>query len=731
MHVGDHHLTDRRGVAIVDEMTHGSLRWLFREVSVSDVGIDGHIELIDGDRATGKLLGVQIKSGRSWFREPSNGGWVYRGDPRHLDYWRGYALPVLIVLVDVEARIAYWQHLDPTTIQSTGQGWKALVPADQVLDDSSRDALTRLFRPSTMRTASSAPRRALQPLHRATASDVANGWPGDDKLGTDIRSVAAALHEANLGGVEMLVGVPLPPFGAHAALVLAGTHPRSGLPSYVLIESEKARIRLRGRVGTDWRVPRTSAEERAEQAKGALRRAVPVLNVQPDWITSMVLHGEKDSAQSVLIDQRFRANLSEFLSETTASAVAELLIGSRVRPEVRIGGWVWDQFIDDAIDLSQEQEAAYRLALDAVIDAVRRDEKTVCLIVGPSGSGKTSLGLRLLRHFLNDGVQALHSTGSRSLTQSFRRLAGPTRFREVFKYHNSFSMTEPNAVDVLVCDEAHRIRETSTNRYTPRSEQSGRAQVEELIAAARVPIFLLDEHQIIRPGEIGGVMLIEQAAQRLGAGIHRIELTETYRWGGSSLYLDWVDTLLRGDKASRFKMPAAAGYTVKMAISPADMENELLSWHQQGQAARIVAGYCWPWSGLRPDGSLVGDIKIGAWERPWVIKSDRTSGGAPGAPYWAIDPAGVGQIGSVYVVQGFEFAWCGVIIGPDLVVRDSEWVVRPENSRDPALRRVRNPQEHARYALNSYRVLLTRAVTGTIIYSTDEETRCYLASMIE
>ncbi|MEW1587019.1 DNA/RNA helicase domain-containing protein [Micromonospora vinacea] len=71
---------------------------------------------------------------------------------------------------------------------------------------------------------------------------------------------------------------------------------------------------------------------------------------------------------------------------------------------------------------------------------------------------------------------------------------------------------------------------------------------------------------------------------------------------------------------------AAAGYTVKVAISPTDMENELLSWHQQGQAARIVAGYCWPWSDPRPDGSLVKDIKIGAWERPWAIKSDRANG---------------------------------------------------------------------------------------------------------
>ncbi|WP_281397997.1 DNA/RNA helicase domain-containing protein [Actinomadura alba] len=74
-----------------------------------------------------------------------------------------------------------------------------------------------------------------------------------------------------------------------------------------------------------------------------------------------------------------------------------------------------------------------------------------------------------------------------------------------------------NGLDVLICDEAHRIREVSANQYTPARLRTGRPQVDELIDAARVPVFLLDEHQIVRPGEIGSVEQIPQVRRGQGA----------------------------------------------------------------------------------------------------------------------------------------------------------------------------------------------------------------------
>ena len=72
--------------------------------------------------------------------------------------------------------------------------------------------------------------------------------------------------------------------------------------------------------------------------------------------------------------------------------------------------------------------------------------------------------------------------------------------RSLFTYFNSFIDAEhATRLDVLICDEAHRIRETSRQPVHPGRGDgpppSGRC--EELIAVARVPVFLLDEHQVV------------------------------------------------------------------------------------------------------------------------------------------------------------------------------------------------------------------------------------------
>lgn len=57
------------------------MRWIFRDQPISDTGIDGLIEPCDlSHNATGKLIGCQVKSGPSYFREETHSGFIYRGD---------------------------------------------------------------------------------------------------------------------------------------------------------------------------------------------------------------------------------------------------------------------------------------------------------------------------------------------------------------------------------------------------------------------------------------------------------------------------------------------------------------------------------------------------------------------------------------------------------------------------------------------------------------------------
>lgn len=85
--------------------------------------------------------------------------------------------------------------------------------------------------------------------------------------------------------------------------------------------------------------------------------------------------------------------------------------------------------------------------------------------------------------------------------------------------------------------------------------------------------------------------------------------------------------------------------------------------------------------------------------------------------------------------QGFEYDWSGVIIRPGLIWRENGWVVDRAASKDPALRKGNGKTAASdfdvdRLIRNTYKVFLTRGMVGTVIYSTDPETRAELRELL-
>lgn len=182
------------------------------------------------------------------------------------------------------------------------------------------------------------------------------------------------------------------------------------------------------------------------------------------------------------------------------------------------------------------------------------------------------IALSLLGELSRQGRTALHATGSSAFTQTLRRLAGARapRVKGMFKYFNQFIDAEPNGPDVLICDEAHRLGETSANRYTSAKLRSGRAQVSELIDAARAPVFLLDEHQVVRPGEIGTIDDIEDAATAAGLKVRVIPLDGQFRCGGSRAYEEWVLRLLGLEEGGPVPWEGDDAFALAIAPAPTD-----------------------------------------------------------------------------------------------------------------------------------------------------------------
>ncbi|MFG2519103.1 DNA/RNA helicase domain-containing protein [Streptomyces sp. NPDC048527] len=578
--------------------------------------------------------------------------------------------------------------------------------------------------------------------HKPSTSEV-RSWE------RSIPVLASVLNDAGLGQVEMLLEYGLPLNSKRADVVLAGVHPQTGQPSFVVIELKQ------------WSSAEPADDDPSlchldsyarpvlnpvDQVRGYCQYLVSfngALAEHPERICGAAyLHNatefgvgglfeaEQDAYGQLFIGAR-RGEFIDFLrsklgAESGALAADELLSG-KVGPSKQLMAVAAQEVRErEQFVLLDEQLVAYRMVLKAVRRAKQSDHKEVVVVTGGPGTGKSVIALSLLGELYRQGIPALHATGSSSFTTTMRKVAGARKpqVRELFKYFNSFMTAERNSLEVLICDEAHRMRETSANRYTSAANRTGKAQIEELIDVARVPVFLLDEHQVVRPGEMGTVAEIRAAAAAKGLQCYVVPLDSQFRCGGSDAYLHWIVRLLGLEPGGPAEWEPDDKMQLMVADSPHELEDFLDGRRAQGYSARMSAGYCWKWTKKVPPGQpLPADVTVGQWQRPWNVFGDRSIGGAPPAALWATDPAGFGQVGCVYTAQGFEYDWSGVIIGPDLVWRGDRWVTDRTASKDPAFKKSTPDSDVDRLIRNTYKVLLTRGMVGTVIYSTDIETR--------
>ncbi|MFE9169000.1 DNA/RNA helicase domain-containing protein [Streptomyces kebangsaanensis] len=586
--------------------------------------------------------------------------------------------------------------------------------------------------------------------HRPSAAEI-RSWE------RSIPTLAAALNDAGLGDVEMMLEYALPLNSKRADAVLAGVHPATGEPSYVVVELKQwSQAEPDEDDPTLCRIdaythPVLNPIEQVRRYCEYLVNFNGAVAEHPGRVSGVAyLHNATEfgvgGLRAIELDDRgqmFTGERRGDFIDHLRTKLSDKVPGAHAADELRAGRTVpskqlmsvaaqevreREQFV-----LLDEQQVAYRMVLNAVRKAKRSDHKEIVVVTGGPGTGKSVIALSLLGELYRQGIPALHATGSQSFTKTMRKVAG-TRKREVqdlFKYFNSFMTAEKNSLDVLICDEAHRIRETSANRYTPAAQRTGKRQIDELIDVARVPVFLLDEHQVVRPGEMGTVEDIEAAAAAKGLECHVVPLESQFRCGGSDAYLRWVKRLLGLESGGPVVWEPDDRMQLLVADSPQEMEAFLQARRDQGYGARMSAGYCWPWSKEPgPGDPLPTDVVIGDWARPWNLRGDRSVSGAPPSALWATDPAGFGQVGCVYTAQGFEYDWSGVIIGPDLVWRGDRWITDRTRSEDPVFKKATSDADVDRLIRNTYKVLLTRGMIGTIVYSTDPETREKLRELV-
>lgn len=430
--------------------------------------------------------------------------------------------------------------------------------------------------------------------------------------------------------------------------------------------------------------------------------------------------------------------LSEYLSAGSGTEIFNRFMQSPVEPSKKllentakiIKG-------EKSFSLLNEQLIAKNVIISKLKKSEKSDKKSVIVVHGGPGTGKSVIAFNLLAEL---GVRARknnvrYACKSKPFIEAIRATVGKES-RELFVNLDVFAptLTKENDYDVILVDEAHRIAKKSGHQFTPKEHRTDMPQVEQLVRAGKVSVFFIDDKQNVRGREVGSSKLLKEAAEKYNADFEEVTLASQFRCNGSDGYLLWLDSVL-GYTPENKKLGKNDNFDFKIVDSPEKLYSSLLEKEielKKPNSARLVAGFCWPWSQkLAENGELVKDVKIGKFEMPWETHGKvKPPKGYVKWYEWAYKPDGIKQVGCIYTVQGFEFEYIGVIIGDDLIYDSTtnSLIGNITGNCDPTLKH--NKVNFTTYARNIYRVLLSRGMKGCYVYFTNKEVEKYFRERI-
>lgn len=378
-----------------------------------------------------------------------------------------------------------------------------------------------------------------------------------------------------------------------------------------------------------------------------------------------------------------------------------------------------------------EQKLIFEQAL-TLSKQTNSKNKKVLIVEGGPGTGKSVVAINLLVAItkLNKLTQYItRNSAPRQVYES--KLAGSfkkSHISNLFSGSGSFHSVKSGLFDALIIDEAHRLNEKSGM-----FKNKGENQVKEIINAANFSVFFIDEDQKVTLHDIGEKEEIRKWAVKAGAEVFETALTSQFRCNGSDGYLAWLDNALQIKETANTTLEDI-DYDLRVFDSPASLRDSIYEKNKINNKARMVAGYCWKW--LSKNNPLMDDIAFPEFDfsAKWNLSDD--------GMLWIIKEESVKEVGCIHTCQGLEVDYIGVIIGPDLIVRNGK-VITDASKRASADSSVRgykklmkeNPEDTKvltdKIIKNTYRTLMTRGQKGCFIYSTDYETQQYFVNILK
>jgi DUF2075 family protein len=432
--------------------------------------------------------------------------------------------------------------------------------------------------------------------------------------------------------------------------------------------------------------------------------------------TPVFIKGQKKEIVSLISDRIKTGGGVELLKKVDASPT---------RPSLQLADAVTKMLQGkEAFVLIDDQKTVLETIVKAAENGIS-GSKQVVIVKGGPGTGKSVIAINALSRLMGQRLIARYVTPNAAPRAVFEiKLKSAFKggeIKELFSGSGNFTGIEENDFDVLIVDEAHRLK--LRTQYS----KGGDNQIREVIHAAKTSVFFLDEAQKVTWKDIGEAFEIEKFAKSMGAEVHYLELKSQFRCNGSDGYLSWLDESLEilEDSGSPF---TGVNYDFKLFDDPSSLYEEIRLKNKVGNKSRMLAGYCWDW--ISKGDSKLFDIVFPEFnfKAKWNLESRGSA--------WIIDPDSIEDIGCIHTSQGLELDYVGVIIGADFKVLDGKLVSDPAGraSTDVSLhgykKEFKEDPEVATHKAdqiirNTYRTLMTRGMKGCYIYCTDPEVANY------
>lgn len=386
-----------------------------------------------------------------------------------------------------------------------------------------------------------------------------------------------------------------------------------------------------------------------------------------------------------------------------------------------------------------------------ILGLLTKKEENTIFVEGGAGTGKTILAIYMMKllktdlmDYHLDAEDETYSSELRMISQLKEKFPNPrvalvvpmTSLRKTLKkvfanvkgLKSSMvigpSEVSKNEYDVLIVDEAHRLRKrkniTNFKSFDDANKLLGfdineGTELDWILKQSKNQIFFYDEGQSIKPSDIDQAKFIKQ---KWSASL--LKLVSQHRVKGGMDYINYIDKLLHCRLEKGYKKFESVHYEFVLYDSLTDLYADLKKKEDEFGLCRLLSGYSWEWKSAKND---VPDITIEGLNLKWNTTNED----------WINSPNAFNEVGCIHTTQGYDLNYTGIIFGKEITYNLETKQIEINASQyfdKKGKQGIENPATLKAYILNIYKTMMLRGIRGTYVYVCDEGLRKYFKEFI-